>query len=94
MGAWRRKLFSLINDINDIHATLKVAAEWSKTSINLLDATVSIEENLIETDLYVKPTDSHQYTNTCYHLPAILVTVKKEYPTTRQKIYLRKDVMI
>ena len=36
-------------------------ADWSKTSINVLDATVSIAECVIETDLYVKPTDIHQY---------------------------------
>ena len=55
------KLRSLINDINKNHPTIKFTAEWSKTSINLLDVTASIAEGRIETDLYVKPTDSHQY---------------------------------
>ena len=36
-------------------------AEWLKTSINFLDVTVSLIEGVIETDLFVKPTDSHQY---------------------------------
>ena len=44
-----------------MHPTIKFTADWSKTSINFLDVTVSIAEGLIETDLYVKPTDSHQY---------------------------------
>ena len=57
MGVRRRK----INDINENHPTIKFTAEWSKTSINFLDVTVSIAEGIIETDLYVKPTDSHQY---------------------------------
>ena len=34
---------------------------WSKISINFLDVIVSITKGIIETDLYVKPTDSHQY---------------------------------
>ena len=44
-----------------MHPTIKFTAEWSKTSINFLDVTVSLVEGVIETDLYVKPTDSHQY---------------------------------
>ena len=55
------KLKSFVNDINKNHPTIKFTAEWSKTSINFLDVTVSIAEGIIETDLYVKPTDSHQY---------------------------------
>ena len=75
------KLRSFINDINENHPTIKFTAEWSKTSINFLDVTVSIAEGIIETDLYVKPTDSHQYllSSSCH----ILFTVKKEYPTAR-----------
>ena len=44
-----------------MHPTIKFTADWSKTSINFLDLTVSIAEYVKETDLYVKPTDSHQY---------------------------------
>ena len=52
-----------------MHPTPKFTADWSKTSINFLDVTVSITEGTIETDLYVKPTDSHQYLllSTCHH---------------------------
>ena len=42
-----------------MHQTVKFTADWSKISINVLDVTVSIEEGIIEADLYVKPTDSH-----------------------------------
>ena len=55
------KLKSFIDNINKIHPTIKFAADWSKTSIDFLDVTVSIAEGVIETDLYVKPTDSDQY---------------------------------
>ena len=44
-----------------MHPTIKFTADWSKTSINFLDVTVSIAEGIIETDLFVKPADSHQY---------------------------------
>ena len=54
MGAWRsgeEKLRSFINDINKNHPTIKFTVEWSKTSINFLDVTVSIAEGTIEIDL-------------------------------------------
>ena len=53
------KLMLCIANINKMHPTIKFTADWSKTSINFLE--VSITEGIIETDLYVKPTDSHQY---------------------------------
>ena len=55
------KLRSFVDKINKVHPTIKFTAEWSKTSINFLDVTVSLIEGLIETDFYVKPTDIHQY---------------------------------
>ena len=58
-GENKLKLF--IEKINKVHPTIKFTAEWSKTSINFLDFTVSLIEGVIETDLYVKSTDSHQY---------------------------------
>ena len=44
-----------------MHPAINFTAEWSKTSINILDVTVSLIEGVIETDLYVTPSDSHQY---------------------------------
>ena len=44
-----------------MHRKTKFTAEWSKISINFLDVTVSVMEEVTETDLYVKPTDRHQY---------------------------------
>ena len=55
------KLKSFIDKINKMHPTTKFTADWSKTSIIFLDVTVSITKGIRETDLYVKPTDSHQY---------------------------------
>ena len=44
-----------------MHPTIEFTAGWSKRSINFLDVMVSIAEGIMETELYVKPTDSHQY---------------------------------
>ena len=47
--------------LNKKHPTIKFTAEWSKTQIIFLDVTVYLENSKIKTDLYVKPTDTHQY---------------------------------
>ena len=44
-----------------MHPTIKFTVDWSKTLVNFLDVTVSVTEGVIETDLYVKSTDSQQY---------------------------------
>ena len=55
------KLKSFIDKVNKVHPTIKFTAERSKTSIDFLDVTISLIEGVIESNLYVKPTDSHQY---------------------------------
>ena len=57
---WENKLKHFIDKINKVHPTIKFTAEWSKTSINFLDVTVYLIEELTETNVYVKPTDSHK----------------------------------
>ena len=47
--------------MNGKHPTVKFTAEWSQTSVNFLDVAVSLTGGKVITDLYVKPTDSHQY---------------------------------
>ena len=54
--AWK----CFIENTNKIHPTI-FTVDWPKASIIFLDVTVSIAEGIIETDLYVKPTDSYQY---------------------------------
>ena len=74
------KLKGFIEHLNEKHPTIKFTAEWSKTSINFLDVTVSLVGGNITTDLYVKLTDSHQYLHfsSCnpYHC-------KKEFRTAK-----------
>ena len=53
------KLF--LEKINSIHPTIKFSADWSYSSVNFLDVKVIMKDGKIITDLYVKPTDTHQY---------------------------------
>ena len=72
------KLKSFLDKINEVHPTIKFTAEWSKTSINFLDVTVSLVEGVIETDLYVKPTDSHQYLqSSCLQSNCVTLSIVK-----------------
>ena len=63
-----KKLKKFINLLNKKHPTIKFTAEWSKTQINFLDVTISLENEKIKIDLHVKPTDTHQYlhSSSCY----------------------------
>ena len=63
------KLKSFNDKINKMYLTIKFTAELSKTSVIFLVVTVSLKEEVIGTDLYVKPTKSHQYLqSTIYHI--------------------------
>ena len=55
------KLKSFLDKIKKVPPTIKFTADSSKTFTNFLDVTVSLVQEVIETDLYVKPTNSHQY---------------------------------
>ena len=58
-----KKLKEFIEHLNEENPTIKFTTEWSQTSINFLDVTVSLIGEKVTTDLYVKSTDSHQ----CLH---------------------------
>ena len=55
------KLESFLSRLNGFHPTLKFTHNHSKKFVNFLDVSVKINEGKIETDLYIKPTDCHQY---------------------------------
>ena len=55
------KLESFIAYLNSIHPNIKFTSERSTTSIPFLDVKIFLENGKIETDLYCKPTDEHQY---------------------------------
>ena len=67
---------SFIDKINKVHLTIKFTAEWSKTSINFLDVTVSLIEGVIELAYML----SLQTVISIYNLArAILSIVKRVY---------------
>ena len=78
----KNKLKSFIDKINKVHCTIKLTAEWWKTSVNFLDVTVSLTEGVIETDLtYLL---SLRTVVSIYNLAhGTLFTVKKGYNILR-----------
>ena len=72
------KLF--LEKINKVHLTIKFTADWSYSSVNFLDAKVIIKDEKIIIDLYVKPTDTHQYLDSSpcrpYHCKKVSLTAK------------------
>jgi hypothetical protein len=55
-------LTEFLNHLNSCHPTIKFTSEQSNKSVTFLDTTVKIDsECRLYTDLYCKPTDSHNY---------------------------------
>ena len=54
-------LDSFINHLNGCHESIKFTDEKSTTQVHFLDTTVIFKDNGITTDLYTKPTDTHNY---------------------------------
>ena len=55
------KLKEFLAELNSFHDTIKFTAESSKDTVNFLDVKVSLKNGIFSTDLYVKPTDTHQF---------------------------------
>ena len=49
-----------MNEINSFHPTIKFTADWSKEKFHSLDVEVTPKNGVLSTDLFVKPTDTHQ----------------------------------
>ena len=65
-GEGSRKEF--LNEINSFHSTIKFTADWSKEKVNLLNVEVTINSGVLSNNLFVKPTDTHQFLDpTSYH---------------------------
>ncbi|XP_072026492.1 uncharacterized protein [Amphiura filiformis] len=61
---WTREedsLHTFLNHVNSFHRTIKFTSELSHHQVNFLDVTIRKENDSLVTDLYTKPTDSHQY---------------------------------
>ena len=55
------ELQKFLETLNCYHPTIKFTAEYSRAKINFLDVTVIKKGNQLVTELYIKPTDTHQY---------------------------------
>ena len=55
------KLKIFVDYLNNLHSTIKFTSSHSPSSIPFLDVMVSVKDGSIETDLYTKRTDKHQY---------------------------------
>ena len=50
------------------HLTIKFTAEYSKEEVNFLDLNIKLIDEELKTDLFVKPTDAHQFLDsTSFH---------------------------
>ena len=56
-----QKLLEFLEYINGPHNSIKFTWEWSRKKVNFLDIQIINNEGQIDPDLYVKPTDKHQY---------------------------------
>ena len=68
----REKFDSLLEDLNKYHKIIKFTWEISDNKLPFLDVMVSLNSGSFGTDVYHKPTDTHQYPNfgSC-HLPHV-----------------------
>ena len=65
----QEELDKWITYLNQCHPSIKFTVEQSEDKINLLDTTINIDRNngTLCTDLYTKPTDSHNYLHYGWH---------------------------
>ena len=54
-------LENFLNQLNSFHPTIKFTAEYSKETINFLDLNIRLGGGELMMDLFVKPTDTHQF---------------------------------
>ena len=55
------ELQKFLETLNYYHPSIKFTAEYFRAKINFLDVTLIKKVNQFVTDLYIKPTDTHQY---------------------------------
>ena len=58
---WGWRALKVLKTLNCYHPAIKFIAEYSRANANVLDVTVMRKGNQLVTDLYIKPTGTHQY---------------------------------
>ena len=67
-------LKEFVNEINSFHPTIKFTEDCSKGKVNFLDVEVTLKDGVLSTDLFVKPTDTHQFLDPTYYKIVILIS--------------------
>ena len=57
----KARLLAFFDYVNSYHQTIKYTWEWSKSEVSYLDVKFKLKGRKINTDVYSKPTDTHQY---------------------------------
>ena len=55
------ELHKFIDHANSVHPSIKFTHETSRSKISFLDTTTTLQDGIMSTDIYCKPTDKHQY---------------------------------
>ena len=75
-----KELEKFLEFLNCYHLRIKFTANYSRKGVNFLDVLVRKRNNQLVTDLYIKPTDTHQYlyASSChvYHVYQSGITLK------------------
>ena len=50
-----------LKQVNMFHSTIKFTAEYSKEEVNSLDVNIKLIDGELQTNLFVKPRDTHQF---------------------------------
>ena len=50
-----------IDHVNILHPTIKFTAEYFKEEVNFFDLNIKLTDGELKTDLFVKPTGTHQF---------------------------------
>ena len=58
-----KELEKFLEFLNCYHPTIKFTTSYSRKEINFLEVSVRKKNIQLVTDLYIKPTDTHQYLN-------------------------------
>lgn len=70
--------------MNNVHRTIKFTHQSSSKSISFLDILVSFTDGYLQTDIYTKPTNSHEYLpNTSCHPAHIKRIPYSQFPRLR-----------
>ena len=91
-----------VDHINRCHSSIKFTVESSTAEVNFPDTTVKLQNRQLTTDLYTKPTDTHNYLRyDLAHTPSCkkgipygqFLRIKKNCQTT-EKFQQRLETMI